>query len=131
MKVQAHSPSASVAQMQEQLRLLKAENAALKARGPAGKVPGWYQRNVPEPKNKDSEKGLFLADRILPGGCVMSFYVGVNGKLTFGGGFGSRGFGIWGSERDAFLTYAESGDMRKDLDRPELVAAHATAYVKT
>jgi hypothetical protein len=63
------------------------------------------------------------------GGVVLSLYVGANGKLTFGGGFGSRGFGLWGGERETFCQYCETGALRADLFRADLSAAIAPAWV--
>jgi len=124
-----HSPNDLSAALAEIARL-RAENEALAAsRSGGGRSIGWHARTVPEPKKKGSPKGLFLGDRVLAGGLTLSLYVGANGKCTWGGGFGSRGFGLWGAQRETFLTYAENGALRADLFRPDLSAVLAAAYV--
>lgn len=112
-----HNPADYAAALAEIARL-RAEVASASS-GRSNRAPGFYPRAVPVPKN-GGKPGRALADVVIPGGITLSLYVGGNGKCTFGGGFGSRGFGLWGAEIDAFLAYAESGALRADLNRPEI-----------
>ena len=130
-KIVAHKPeaiAADMAAMQARLAALESENAALKAS--RGRSPGFVEKPVPVPKN-GGEPGLYLAERTLEGGVVLSLYVGVNGKLSFGGGYGSAKPGIWQGEREAFLRYCEGGGLREDLNRPNLIAVWAQAYQRS
>jgi hypothetical protein len=108
-----HNPADYAAALQEIARL-RAEVAAAQSRGGSRK-PGFYPRTVPVPKKAGSLPGRALADIVIPGGIVLSAYVGANGKCTFGGGFGSRGFGLWGAEVEPFLAFCEGGGMRAAL----------------
>ena len=124
-----HSPDDLSAALAEIARL-RAENAALATRGSGSRALGYHLRTVPVPKKKDGLPGLFLADRELEGGLTLSYYVGANGKCTWGGGFASRGFGLWGAQREPFLKFAESGGLRADLFRADFSAVLADYYVK-
>lgn len=123
-----HNPqdfAAQLAAMQAAMAALTAENEALRQRG--ARPEGFHVRPVPTAKDP-ANTGRYLAERVMTGGVVLSLFVGPNGKLSFGGGFGSRAFGLWGGEIEAFLTYAESGALRADLSRPDLRAHVAAAY---
>jgi hypothetical protein len=124
-----HSPDDLSAALAEIARL-RAENAALSVSRGGSRALGYHLRTVPVPKKAGSLRGLFLADRELEGGLTLSYYVGANGKCTWGGGFQSRGFGLWGAQREPFLKFAESGGLRADLFRPDFSAALADYYVK-
>ncbi len=113
-----HNPADYAAALAEIARL-RAEVSAAQSRG-GGRNPGFYPRKVPAPKKPGSMPGRALADIVIPGGIVLSCYIGANGKNTFGGGYGSRGFGLWGAEVGPFCDWAESGGLRAALTDPRL-----------
>lgn len=123
-KVVADDAAAMLAALQARVNELEAAAASREAR--AAKKPGFYPRNgngIPKPPAKPkpgSKPGRYAADRLLPGGATVSFYVGGNGKLTVGGVYGTRGVTLWKPDRAAIRAYvADAGPegFDADLDR--------------
>lgn len=130
-RVSSPAPAAPVPHVPADMAAILAELADLRsalasAQSRGARKPGFYVRPVPVPKKAGNPPGRALADVVLPGGITLSLYVGANGKATFGGGFGSRGFGLWGAEVGPFCDWAESGALRAALSRPE-IAGHLEA----
>lgn len=119
--------AAQLAAQQARIEALMAENAALQARN--SKAPGFFPKPVPAAKDP-ANTGRYLAERVTPGGVVLSYFVGPHGKTTFGSGFGSRPFGLWGGEVAGFCDWAESGGLRQDLTDPRMAAHMAAAWVR-
>jgi hypothetical protein len=88
------------------LDALETEKANREAR--TAKVPGWYDKTaaMKPPKDPKSKPGRFSAERILPGGVIVSFYVGGNGKMTIGSHYGTRGVTLWADQDATFDNYA-------------------------
>jgi hypothetical protein len=116
-----HQP-ADMAALLKELADLRSALSSAQSRG--ARKPGFHVRPVPVPKKPGTPPARALADVVLPGGSItLSLYVGAHGKATFGGGFGSRGFGLWGEDVGPFCDWCESGALRAALSRPE-IAAH-------
>lgn len=99
--------------------------AAVKAR--ASGAAGWHEKEIKdlteEQIEKGSKKGLFSAERKLPGGLLISYYVGGNGKLTVGGTYATRGVTLWIDEVDALSAYrADMGPDGEKADFDRIVA---------
>lgn len=123
----AHDPMAAMA---AQLAALQAENAALRAGGRSARTAGYVVKAVPVAK-PGKLPGRYLGERVIEGvSTPLSFYVGANGKASLSG-IGAQPFGLWGEEREAFLRYAESGQLRADLTRADVSAAIAPRYVRS
>jgi len=119
--------------MQAKLAAVESENVRLAAAAAAaaartGGEPGWYPKTIKdltaEQIEKGSKKGLLSAERILPGGLVVSYYVGGNGKLTIGGTYATRGVTLWNQERSTLLAYrADTGPDGETADLDRIAAA--------
>lgn len=101
-----------LAALMAKVEQLEAEKAAAAAR--SAKAPGWYVRTIKplsaESVAKGSKPGRYSAERILPGGLSVSYYVGGNGKLTIGGTYGTRGVTLWKGDAAALRAYrADNG----------------------
>lgn len=123
-KITADNMAAQLLELQARIMQLEAEKAAATAR--ASGTAGWHVRAIKPPTAeklaKGSKPGRFSAERILPGGLTVTYYVGGNGKLTIGGTFGTRGVTVWKGDRAALKAYrADMGPDGEsaDLDRVE------------
>ena len=89
--------NAEIARLRAELEALKADKARKE------KQPGWYVKEVKR-TNKDGtakdRPGRFNAERILPDGSIVSYFVGFNGKLTVGSHYGTTGLTLWNGGDD-------------------------------
>lgn len=103
-------------------RLCTLEDEKKRREARSARLPGWYDKtaDMKPPKDPKSKPGRFSAERILPGGVIVSFYVGGNGKLTIGSHCGTRGVTLWADQDDTFDKYLmDDGDngFRSDRER--------------
>lgn len=102
------------------LNALEDEKKRREAR--SARLPGWYDKtaDMKPPKDPKSKPGRFSAERILPGGVIVSYYVGGNGKLTIGSHYGTRGMTLWADQDeivDAYLVDDGPDGCRADRER--------------